>query len=58
MATGPWLTTEQVAEHYQLPVSTIRQRIRRGLIKARNFGTDRKPMYRVHMREIRRIDAA
>lgn len=58
MTAGPWLTTEQVAQHYQIPVSTIRQRIRTGQIRARNFGTDRKPMYRIHIREVRRIDAA
>ena len=42
MTTSPWLTTDQVAAHYQLPVTTIRQRIRTGRIRARNFGTDRK----------------
>lgn len=56
--TSPWLTTEQVAAHYQMPVSTIRQRIRTGRIKARNIGTTRRPIYRVHVTEVRRLDAA
>ena len=58
MTTSPWLTTDQVAAHYQLPVTTIRQRIRTGRIRARNFGTDRKPLYRVHINEVRRLDNA
>lgn len=64
--TGQWWTTDQVAAYYQLPVKTVRQRIRLGnelpnhpqAIRAKNFGTKAKPKYRVHDSELRRIDNA
>ncbi len=54
----PWLTPEQVADYYQLPIKTVWKKIRRGEIKAKNFGTDRCHRYRVSAVEIRRLDAA
>ena len=61
-----WWTPEQVADHFQMPVKTIRARIRLGkglpndrrAIRAINVGTVRKPMYRVSSAEIRRIEQA
>lgn len=53
-----WWTPEQVAEYYQLPLSTVWKKIRRGEIRAKNFGSDRQRRYRVSATEIRRLDAA
>lgn len=62
--TGPWKTTDEVADYFNLPVKSVRRRIRLGnelpndpqAIRARNFGTEKKPLYRVHASELRRID--
>ena len=54
----PWSTPEQVAAYYQLPLQTVWKKIRRGEIKAKNFGTERCHRYRVSASEIRRLDAA
>lgn len=59
-----WWTTEEVAEHFRLPVKSIRARIRLGrerpdhpqAIRAKNLGTERRPMYRISAAEIRRLD--
>lgn len=53
-----WWTPEQVAEYYQLPLSTVWRKIRQGEIRAKNVGTLRRRMYRVSAAEIRRLDQA
>lgn len=52
-----WFTAKQVAEHFQLPESTVQRKIRKGEIRAKNFGTDRCPRYRISRRELRRLEA-
>ncbi len=55
-STRAWWTPEQVAEYYQLPLNTVWRKIRRGEIRAKNFGTPNCRRYRVTAAEIRRID--
>jgi hypothetical protein len=45
-----WFTVVEVAERFRQPVSTIRQRIQ-------NVGTKRCPRYRIHQRELKRLEA-
>lgn len=52
----PWWTPEQVSDYYQLPIATVWRMIRRGDIRAKNFGTARRKHYRVAAAEVRRID--
>lgn len=54
--SAAWWTPEQVAAHYQMPVTTVRQRIRQKKIRAKNIGTEKRPIYRVSAGEIRRLD--
>lgn len=58
MTESQWWKPEQVAEYYQLPLSTVWKKIRTGEIRAINLGTDRQPRYRVSPSEIRRINQA
>lgn len=60
-----WYLPEELAERFRMPVSTIRQRIRIGnelpahpqAIRAKNFGTEKCPRYRIHAREVARLEA-
>lgn len=54
----PWWTPEQVAAYYQLPLQTVWKMIRRGQIRAKNVGTERRHIYRVSQAEVHRIDQA
>lgn len=56
--TRPWWTPEQVADYYQLPMQTVWKMIRRGDIRAKNFGTERCKRYRIAAAEVRRTDQA
>ena len=53
-----WWTPEEVAAHYRMPVQTVRRKIRRGEIRAKNRGTEKCRRYLISLSEIRRLDAA
>lgn len=56
--SAAWITPEQLAKHFQLPLSTVWKKIRRGDIQAKNFGTEKCHRYRISQHEVRRLEAA
>lgn len=60
-----WYLADELAERFRVPVYTIRQRIRIGnelpehpqAIRAKNFGTAKCPRYRIHAREVARLES-
>lgn len=54
--TARKLSPQEWADAYGIPVTTVRQQIREGRIKAVNVGTQRRPMYRIPESEILRYD--
>jgi excisionase family DNA binding protein len=58
MTRPTFLTTEEFAEIVRLDPSKIRQRIRRGEIKAYNVGTEKRRIYRIAESELARYLSA
>ena len=56
--SAAWLRPKEVAEHFQIPESTVWRKIRTGEIRAKNWGTQRCPRYRISTAEVRRLDMA
>ena len=52
--TGPLMKTEEFAAIVRLSPDKVRQRIRRGEIKANNVGTDKRRIYRISEAELER----
>ncbi|WP_091411277.1 helix-turn-helix domain-containing protein [Friedmanniella luteola] len=51
-----WFTTEDVAQSWQVPPRFVRTLIRRGELRAVNFGSSRKPRYRVSRRDVEEFE--
>ena len=52
------ITVADFSEAYDIPAWTVYKMIRQRRIRAMNFGTPRKPMYRIPMAECRRLESA
>ena len=55
--TARALTVADFAAAYSIPVQTVRKMIRQQRIRAINFGTPQRPVYRIPLAECERFEA-
>lgn len=53
-----YITAEQVADRWAIPVTSVRTKRRRGEIPAINLGTERHPVWRFALTDITRYEQA